>query len=67
MASLDPGYRLDAVVESGDDGYSVSCEDLDTHLVPKRDIEVTRQGLHEDGRAIAYTRSPFAYLFERIV
>ena len=66
MASIDPRYRLVGVVNSRGGRYSVTRKDLDTYLVPKRDVEVTRAALHESGRGIAYTRSPFAYLFERI-
>lgn len=66
MASIDPRYRLQAVVTSRSGEYTVSARDLDTYLVPKRDIEVTRETLHASGRGIAYTKTPFAYLFERV-
>lgn len=66
MTSIDPRYRLKAVVASRSGGYSVSSRSLDTYLVAKRDIEVTKERLHDSGRGVAYTRSPFAYLFERI-
>ena len=66
MASLDPRYRLHAVVTSGSGNYAVDTRNLDTYLVPKRDIAVTRASLHDSGRGVAYTRSPFAYLFERV-
>lgn len=65
MASIDPRYRLRAVVQSSSGGYTVDDQDMDSYLVPKRDVEVTKQSLHESGRGIAYTKSPFAYLFER--
>ena len=64
MASIDPRYRLSGVVHSMARGYRVATDDLGTYLVPKRAIEVTAELLHERGRGIAYTRSPFAYLFE---
>ena len=41
-------------------------DDLDGYLIPKRDVVVTAELLHETGRGIAYTKSPFAYLFERV-
>lgn len=66
MASIDPRYRLHAVVTSRSGGYTVDARDLDSYLVPKRDVEVTRDSLHHSGRGVAYTRSPFAYLFERV-
>jgi hypothetical protein len=66
MASIDERYRLRGVVTSRAGEYSVSTRDLDSHLVPKRDIEVTRASLHAEGRGVAYTKTPFAYLFERV-
>ena len=47
-------------------GYSVTRAQLDSYLVPKRDVAVTREALHASGRGVAYTKSPFAYLFERV-
>ena len=66
MASIDPRYRLRAVVTSRSGSYAIDTRKLDSYLVPKRDTEVTRDSLHASGRGIAYTKSPFAYLFERI-
>lgn len=66
MASIDPHYRLSAVVKSRSGDYRVDARDLDTYLVTKRDVDVTKETLHTTGRGIAYTKSPFAYLFERI-
>lgn len=65
MASLDTRYELCGAVVSNGDTYEVRTGDLDAYLVPKRDIEVTVELLHETGRAIAYTKSAFAYLFRR--
>lgn len=66
MASIDPRYRLAAVVNTRAGRYAISTDDLDTYLLPKRPTEVDAELLHGTGRGIAYTRSPFAYLFERI-
>jgi hypothetical protein len=66
MASIDERYRLRGVVKSREGAYTVSTHGLDSHLVPKRDVDVTRESLHAAGRGVAYTKSPFAYLFERI-
>ncbi len=66
MASLDPRFRLRGVVDSRAGRYTVRTDDLDTYFVPKRDIDVTVELLHETGRGVAYTKSPFAYLFERL-
>ena len=66
MASIDERYRLTAVVTSQSGRYSVSSRHLDTYLAPKRDVAVTKEYLHASGRGVAYTKSPFAYLFERV-
>ena len=66
MASLDPRYRVWGVVVSRAGRYSVRTNDLETYLVPKRDIDITVELIHETGRGVAYTKSPFAYLFERV-
>lgn len=65
MASIDREYALGAVVEARSGGYSIIERDLDDYLIPKRPTIVTRDLLHETGRGIAYTRSPFAYLLQR--
>ena len=64
IASIDPRYRLVGVVQSRAGNYSVGDRNLDSYLIPKRDIEVTAELIHESGRGIAYTKSPFAYLFQ---
>ena len=66
MASLNSRFRLRGVVVSRSGRYSVRTKELDTYLVPKRDVEVTVELLHETGRGVAYSKSPFAYLFEHV-
>ena len=63
MATLDPDYRLVAVVQTGDGRYQASTDDLDTYLRPKQGRSPTVDELHEIGRGIAYTRSAFVYVF----
>ena len=65
MASITPEYRLAAVVRSRSGSYTISQQDLDGYLIPKRPTEITRETLHELGRGIAYTKPSFAYLFQR--
>ena len=65
MASISPEFSLAAVVDSRSGGYTVSDIDLDSYLIPRRPTTVTPELLHERGRGIAYTKSPFAYLFRR--
>lgn len=66
MASIDDRYRLSGVVTHRDGVYRVSTDRLDEHLVPKRPIDLTPELIRERGRGIGYTKSVFAYLFERV-
>ncbi len=66
LASIDARYRLSGVVHSRDGGYSVSTDELDGYLVPKRAQAIDREALQRSGKGIGYTRPAFAYLFERI-
>ena len=66
MASIDPRWRLAAVVNRRDDRYHVSTERLDDYLIPKRGTPPTHDELHQLGRGIAYTRTAAAYLFQKI-
>lgn len=65
LASIDPRYRLAAVVNTRSGDYKVTDRGLDSYLIPKQPVDVTSQLLHERGRGIAYTKSAFAYLFQR--
>lgn len=65
MASISPEYSLAAVVNSRSGTYTITERDLDNYLIPKRSTTITPEVLHQSGRGIAYTRSPFAYLFRR--
>ena len=64
MASINPSFRLVAVVKSRSGKYTVTDEDLDSYLVPKKPAPITAESLHKSGRGVAYTRPAFAYLFE---
>lgn len=66
MASIDERYRLRAVIEQRDGRATVRTDELNGYLVPKRPTDVSVELLHRTGRGVAYTRSPFAYLFERV-
>lgn len=65
LASLDVRLRLRGVVVSRSGDYRVQTSALETYLVPKRDLEVTAELVHATGRGVTYTKSPFAYLFQR--
>ena len=65
LASLDPGYLLCGVITARGGRYRVTTGNLGVYLVPKRGFPPTAAELHRINRGIAYTRSPFAYLFRR--
>jgi hypothetical protein len=66
MASIDRRCQLTGVVVSCSGSYNVSTNQIDSYLVPKKPVDITPELLHEKGRGIAYTKSPFGYLFQRI-
>lgn len=66
MVSLSADYELSAVINSGGGSYKVTTRNLDGYLIPKRGEPPTIESLHATGRGIAYTKSPFAYIFRRI-
>ena len=66
MASIDKRYELAGVVTSQSNEYRVRADNLDTYLVPRSPVEITPAMLHQRGRGISYTKSPFAYLFRRV-
>lgn len=66
MASIDPRYEFCGAVRSRDGDYSVTTEDLDGYLVPKKPQTITADSLLASGRGIAYTKPAFAYLFTRV-
>ena len=66
LASIDPRYELSGVLLPRAGEYRVSTDKLDSYLVPKTPITVTKELLHSTGRGILYTRSPSAYLFTRV-
>jgi len=66
LASIDPRYALSGVVLARASSYRFVTENLGTYLVPKSSGEVNRETILRAGRGIAYTKSAFAYVFERI-
>ena len=66
MASIDPRWRLTAVIDRRGDRYHVRTERLADYLVPKRGTPPTPAELHQLGRGIAYTRTAAAYLFQKV-
>ena len=67
LAALDPRFKLKAVITSAHGRYRVTNQNLDSYMVPKKQQTITRNSLMTSGRGVAYTKSPFAYLFERVL
>jgi len=65
LASIDERYELAGVVRSRSGTYTVSTDDLGTYLIPKSPVEMTVDVIEAAGRGVAYTKSPFAYVFRR--
>lgn len=65
LAAVDPGYELAGVVTSRSGAYRVRTGGLDRYLIPKSAADLTPDAIRARGRGIAYTTSPFAYLFRR--
>ena len=66
MASIDKRYSLRGVIVIRKGDYSVGVDRLESYLVPKKPVDLTPELIRSAGRGISYTKSPFAYLFERI-
>ena len=66
LASIDPRYQLYGVVTARDSHYRVNRSNLHSYLIPKKPTSVTKEFLRQTGRGVAYTKSPFAYLFKRV-
>ena len=66
LASLDPRYELAGVFDRRGERFSLKASNLETYLVPKSGILVTREALLASGRGVGYTRTASAYLFRRV-
>ncbi|MEZ5343805.1 MAG: hypothetical protein R2706_20925 [Acidimicrobiales bacterium] len=66
MASIDQRYELAGVVIARDGDYRVDTKNLNEYLQPKKAQTLSAESIRQSGRGIAYTRSPFAYLFSKV-
>ena len=66
LASIDKRYQLAGVVISRSGDYRVSQANLADYLQPKKPVDITRELLFSTYRGVGYTRSAFAYMFERV-
>ncbi|WP_062072659.1 class I SAM-dependent methyltransferase [Demequina sediminicola] len=65
IAALDPSLTLVGVVHHEDGRYSLSCDELDTYLIPKKREQADAELIRAAGKGIAYTRTGFAYIFQK--
>lgn len=65
LLSLDDRFSLAAVITNRAGSYAVTRAGLDGYLIPKRPPHPSGEEVLSLGRGIAYTRSPFAYVFLR--
>ncbi len=66
LAALDPRFELSAVVVSASGQYKIDDHALERFLIPKKSQIITRERVRQGGIGIAYTRTPYAYLFKRV-
>lgn len=66
LTNLDSRFKLIAVVKASSGQYNISQKNIDSYMIPKKPQEITVESIKQSGRGVAYTKAPFAYLFERI-
>lgn len=65
MASISGLYVLVGVFNRRKNKYIYSEDNLETYLIPKRDVNITEDYLESIGKGIGYTKSPAYYLFRK--
>ena len=66
LASIDADFRFVAAVNRRGENFWFSRTPLDEYFVPKKNVEVTRESLHETKQGIGYTRAAAEYVFEKV-
>lgn len=66
MASIQNNFKLIGVFNRRNQKYSYSEYNLDSYLIPKKDVVITEEYLESVGRGIGYTKSPISYLFTKV-
>lgn len=65
IAALDASLRLVGVVQHSADRCRLLTSGLESFLIPKRPEAADLEQIRRAGRGIAFTRSAFAYVFEK--
>ena len=64
MASIDEDFALVAVVQGKNGSYSLTEKELDSYMVPKKPVVITKELLEERQRGIGYTKTVSMYVFQ---
>jgi len=65
LAYLNPQYQLIGVVNRRAERFTLSFDDLASYFQPKSGKPLHRETLLETGRGPAYTKAPYAYIFQK--
>ena len=65
LVAIDERYELRGVITARAGTYLIHTDGLDAYLRPKSGKVPLKEQVLTDGRAVAYTKPAFAYLFER--
>jgi hypothetical protein len=66
MAALDPDWQLVAVYQRRGERFTVTSDELDTYMIPKRGHRPTEEELEATMRGVAFTRRAAGYVFSRL-
>lgn len=66
MASIDEQFELVAVVNRRKGKHRLKDTELEQYLIPKKDIEITKEYLEKTQRSVGYTKSADMYIFRRV-
>lgn len=66
MASRDADFRFVAAVINRSGKFRLKEDKLGDYFVPKKPVELTDEEIEKKQKGIAYTKTAWAYLFERV-
>ncbi len=66
MAARDADFKLIAVVQHRGEKYRLDETSLGDYLVPKKAIEVSDEEIETKQKGIAYAKTAWAYIFQKV-
>ncbi|CAH9050425.1 hypothetical protein PSECIP111951_00189 [Pseudoalteromonas holothuriae] len=66
LAAIDKDYKLVAAIKKSYNKYRLSISDLDAYFLPKKDVSINKESLHEARKGVDYKKTAPLYLFQRI-